>query len=197
MGCPYGSMSHIDPKRSPGAPDITFHPKGTLASGQREQVGILCSQFWEAIMKNLALALCFLFGISATVAFAGPAEEANAVIDQWSATYSANDRDALVDLYTPDAILLGTTSPTISEGREGIRKYFQELPGSGRKNTIVERRTIVLSEASVVGTGFYNFARATEGNTPRPSRFTMVVVKRDGRWMIAHHHSSPLSTSRQ
>jgi uncharacterized protein (TIGR02246 family) len=149
------------------------------------------------MMKPQALALCFLFGSLGTVAFAGPAEEANAVIDQWSVTYSANDRDALVGLYAPDAILLGTTSPVISEGTEGIRKYFQELPGSGRKNTIVERRTIVLSETSVVGTGFYNFARATENDTPRPSRFTMVVTKRDGRWMIAHHHSSPLSASRQ
>lgn len=148
-------------------------------------------------MKILTLALCVLFGIFATAAFAGPAEEANAVIDRWSATYTANDRDALVDLYAPDAILLGTTSPVISEGTEGIRKYFQDLPGSGRKNTIVERRTIVLSETSVVGTGFYTFARATENDTSRPSRFTMVVVKRDGRWMIAHHHSSPLSAARQ
>ena len=148
-------------------------------------------------MKSLTLALCLLLGASGTLAFAGPAEEANAVIDRWSATYSANDRDALVGLYAPDAILLGTTSPVISEGTEAIRKYFQELPGSGRKNTIVERRTIVLGETAVVGTGFYNFARAAENDTPRPSRFTMVVVKRDGRWMIAHHHSSPLSASRQ
>ncbi len=40
-------------------------------------------------------------------AFAGPVDEANAVIDRWSEIYSANDRDALVSLYTPDAILLG------------------------------------------------------------------------------------------
>jgi uncharacterized protein (TIGR02246 family) len=149
------------------------------------------------MMKSPTLALCLLLAASTTVAFAGPAEEANAVIDQWSATYSANDRDALVNLYAPDAILLGTTSPVISEGSDGIRKYFQELPGSGRKNTIVERRTIVLGETAVVGTGFYTFSRAAENDTPRPSRFTMVVVKRDGRWMIAHHHSSPLSATRQ
>lgn len=148
-------------------------------------------------MKFQTLALCFLFSASGTVAFAGPAEEANSVIDQWSAIYSANDRDALVGLYAPDAILLGTTSPVISEGTEGIRKYFEELPGSGRKNSIVERRTIVLSETSVVGTGFYNFARAAENDTPRRSRFTFLVVKQAGRWMIAHHHSSPLSASRQ
>lgn len=148
-------------------------------------------------MRALTLPLGLLLGIYSTLASAGPAEDANAVIDNWSATYSANNRDALVDLYTPDAILLGTTSPVISEGAEGVRKYFQELPGSGRKNTIVERRTIVVSDTCVVGTGFYNFARAAENDTPRPSRFTMVVVKRDGRWMIAHHHSSPLSASRQ
>jgi len=42
------------------------------------------------MMKTLTLALYLLFGIFATVAFAGPAEEANVVIDQWSAMYSAN-----------------------------------------------------------------------------------------------------------
>ncbi|WP_371421881.1 SgcJ/EcaC family oxidoreductase [Tardiphaga sp.] len=150
----------------------------------------------EILMQRLGLALVISLAI-ATVAAAGPADEANAVIDQWSATYSANDREALVDLYAPDAILLGTTSPMISEGREAIKKYFQDLPGSGRKNSIVERRTIVLDQNSVVETGFYNFARATENDTPRPSRFTMVVVKREGRWMILHHHSSPLSATRQ
>ena len=87
-------------------------------------------------MKFLALAFCFLFGASGTVAFAGPAEEANAVIDQWSATYSANDRDALVGaeqaieqrelgLYAPDAVLLGTTSPAISEGKREYGNIFR------------------------------------------------------------------------
>lgn len=143
---------------------------------------------------EVALIITLVFSTAAT---AGPAEEANVLIDRWSATYSANDRDALVDLYAPDAILLGTTSPVMSEGTEGIRKYFQDLPGSGRKNAIVERRTIVLGDSLVVGTGFYNFARAAENDTPRPSRFTMVVARRDGRWMIVHHHSSPLSATRQ
>jgi uncharacterized protein (TIGR02246 family) len=149
------------------------------------------------MMKSLAAGVCLWLGTFSTVALAGPADEANAVIDQWSATYTANDRDALVALYAPDAILLGTTSPVMSEGAEGIRKYFQDLPGSGRKNTIVERRTIIVNETSVVGTGFYNFARAAENDAPRPSRFTMVLVRREGRWMIIHHHSSPLSATRQ
>ncbi len=131
------------------------------------------------------------------MAFAGPEEEANAVIDRWSATYSANDRDALVKLYTPDAILLGTTSLIVSKGTEGLQKYFEALPGSGRKNAITERYTIVLNDDAVVGTGLYTFSRAAENDTPRPSRFTMLVVRRDGKWMIAHHHSSPRAETRQ
>ncbi len=72
-----------------------------------------------------------LLVLAPAVARAEPAKDANAVIDRWAATYSANDRDALVALYTPDAILLGTTSPIVSEGTEAIRKYFEVLPGSG------------------------------------------------------------------
>ena len=72
--------------------------------------------------KAITLAMYISCGAFLSVASAGPAEEANAVIDQWSALYTANDRDALIGLYAPDAILLGTTSPVISEGTEGIRE---------------------------------------------------------------------------
>ena len=65
------------------------------------------------LVRLLSIALLV---VAPVVAVAGPAEDANAVIDRWSATYSANDRDALVGLYTPDAILLGTTSPIVSKG---------------------------------------------------------------------------------
>jgi uncharacterized protein (TIGR02246 family) len=146
----------------------------------------------EGVMMRFAGALVMTLMIQ-TAAFSGPAEDANAMIDRWSAAYSANDRDLLVSLYAPDAILLGTTSPIVSQGTEAIQKYFEMLPNSGRKNAITERHMIVLGEDAVVGTGFYTFGRAVENDIPRPSRFTMLVVKRDGKWMIVHHHSSPRS----
>jgi ketosteroid isomerase-like protein len=71
-------------------------------------------------------ALCLsLLGAMPTMA--GPAEEANAALDRFSAAYTANDVEALVGLYAPNAILLGTNSPTISEGREAVRTYFTGL----------------------------------------------------------------------
>ncbi len=126
------------------------------------------------------------------VAAAGPAEEANAVVDRFSAAYSSNDPEAVVKLYTPDAILLGTVSPVISIGTEAIRKYFSMIKGSGNTNAIQERHTVVLGDNAVVVTGFYEFTRMQEGKpVPGPSRFTMVITKSDGEWRIAHHHSSP------
>ena len=132
--------------------------------------------------------------MSSAVAIAGPSEEANAAIDRWSAAYTANDVDAVVNSYWPDAILLGTVSPVISVRADAIRAYFTalKLKGSGNKNVIQERHTIVVADNAVVVTGFYEFTRMTDGKpVPAPSRFTMLVTKRGSEWRIAHHHSSP------
>jgi len=133
-----------------------------------------------------------LFVFAPMVAVAGPAEDANAVVERWSAAYTANDPEAIAKMYTPDAILLGTVSPIMSEGTEAIVKYFTPTKGTGNQNKLGDRRTIVLGDNAVVVTGFYEFTRMQEGKpVPAPSRFTMLVVKRDGEWRIAHHHSSP------
>lgn len=130
--------------------------------------------------------------MSPAVAVAGPAEEANTVADRFSGAYNSNDPEAVVKLYAPDAILLGTASPVISVGTEAIRKYFSMIKGSGNKNAIRERHTIVLGDNAVVVTGFYEFTRMQDGKpVPAPSRFTMLITKTGGEWHIAHHHSSP------
>ena len=136
--------------------------------------------------------LVALLVFAPTVAIPGPAEEANAVVERWSAAYSSNDPEAIAKIYMSDAILLGTVSPIMSEGTDAIVKYFTPTKGTGNKNTLGERRTIVLGDNAVVVAGFYEFTRMQDGKpVPAPARFTMLVVKRDGEWRIAHHHSSP------
>ena len=135
---------------------------------------------------------CALLVATCLPVLAGPAEDANAAVDRWSAAYTSNDTDSVARNYWPDAILLGTVSPVMSEGEGAIRAYFGTLKGSGNKNDIQERRTIVLDDNAVVVTGFYLFTRMNEGQpVPGPSRFTMLLTRRDGEWRIAHHHSSP------
>ena len=128
----------------------------------------------------------------AAVAVAGPAEDANAAVDRWSAAYNTNDPETIAQNYCPDAILLGTVSPVISTGTQAIIKYFTPTKGTGNKNAIDERHTITINDNAVVVTGFYTFTRMVDGKpVPGPSRFTMLVTKRGNQWCIAHHHSSP------
>lgn len=144
-------------------------------------------------MRSLARALAVLaIALLPGLAAAGPAEEANAVIDRWADAFSANDPEAVVKLYAPDAILLGTSSPVMSEGTAAIRNYFARLPGSGNKVVIRELRLLVLDEHAVLGTGYYDFSMRQNANPgAAPARFSMVLVKRGDDWLIVHHHSSP------
>ena len=147
-------------------------------------------------VRNIGLLAAPVLALVVTTgaATAGPAEDANAALDRFSAAYTANDVDALVKLYSPNAILLGTNSPIISEGRDAVRVYFTnlKLAGSGNMNQIQERRTIVINDNAVLVTGFYEFTRVSEGKpVPGPARFTVLLTKSDGQWVIAHQHSSP------
>ncbi len=130
--------------------------------------------------------------MSPVAAIAGPAEEANAAIDRWSIAYNGNDPETIAKSYCPDAILLGTVSPVMSEGTPAIIKYFTPTKGTGNKNAIDERRTITVTDSGVLVTGFYTFTRMVDGKpVPGPSRFTILVTKQGSDWCIAHHHSSP------
>jgi uncharacterized protein (TIGR02246 family) len=167
-------------------------------SAYRIDVRIRAQNIWEDKMKTrmvgpLAAPLLALF-ITIGAATAGPAEDANAALDRFSASYTANDVDALVQLYSPNTILLGTNSPNISEGRDAVRAYFTnlKLAGSGNRNQIQERKTIVINDNAVLITGFYEFTRISEGKpVPGPARFTVLLTKSGGQWLIAHQHSSP------
>ena len=82
-------------------------------------------------IPRLPIALCFaqlvfvtLMVTSPPLAVAGPREEANAVIDRWSVAYTANDPEAVVKNYRPDAILLGTVSPVLVTRNRGDPKIF-------------------------------------------------------------------------
>jgi hypothetical protein len=71
---------------------------------------------------------------------------------------------------------------TAIRGSDGIREYFVALDKGGRKNTIQEKNVFVLSDDAVVVAGFYDFARKDQNFEPRPSRYTMLIVKRNGKW---------------
>src|SRR5436309_11797289 len=101
--------------------------------------------------------------ISPALAVAGPAVDASAAVDRWSAAFNSNDPETIAKNYCPDAILLGTVSPVMSEGTQAIIKYFTPTKGTGNKNAIEERRTITIDDNAVQVAGFYTFTRMVDG----------------------------------
>ena len=55
----------------------------------------------------------------------------------------------------------------------------------------------MVNDNAVVVTGFYQFTRMSDGKpVPAPARFTVLLTKVDGHWLIAHQHSSPRALSK-
>ena len=79
-----------------------------------------------------------LFASFSTVAFADPRSEALTVLDEWTKAFAASDVEALVNLYAPNAIFMGTGSKAVVTDPAALRKYFEEalltrLAANGRR----------------------------------------------------------------
>ena len=126
---------------------------------------------------------------------AGPADDASVVVERWVTAFNSNDVEALVSLYTPNAILVGSTGLVLKEGREAIRGYFARLAKSGDKVAFGDRKIIVLDDNVAYATGFYEFSAVRNGEIKKSwAGYSMILVKNGNDWLIAHHHSSQRSS---
>ncbi len=138
--------------------------------------------------RVLFLVLAMLVPVAAS---AGPAEDVAAALDKWVATFNANDIDALVKLYTPDAVVVGQGGSILTEGSDAIRNFYSPLDKSGDKVAVGIHKIVVLDDKVAYVTGFDEFTAVRNGETRRaPAGFTMVLVRSGDRWLIAHQHSS-------
>jgi len=146
-------------------------------------------------VRIVLLVLATLVPVGAS---AGPPEDVAAALERWASAFNANDVESLLKLYTPDAVLVGTTGSTLIEGQDGIRKYFSRLEKSGDKVSIGIRKVVVLDDKVAYVTGFNEFTATRNGETRKsPTGFTVVLVKHGNEWLIAHQHSSRRSTPTQ
>jgi len=142
-------------------------------------------------MHRLGHVLIALLMLVPPAALAGPPEDVAAAVDHWAMAFNANDVNALVKLYTPDAVLIGPAGSTVVEGNDAIRKYYSRLEKSGDKVKMDVRKVAVLDDSVAYVAGFDEFTAVRNGQTGTSSNgFTMVLVRRGNEWLIAHQHSS-------
>jgi uncharacterized protein (TIGR02246 family) len=130
-----------------------------------------------------------------SAALAGPREDALAVLDKWTNAFAASDVDAIVRLYAPDALFMGTGSKTVVTEPAEIRKYFEGaiLTRRPRAAPISSSEVMVLSENAVLVTGLNDSTGVLDGKPfSNPGRVTFIVAKRGADWQIVHFHRSAM-----
>ncbi len=119
----------------------------------------------------------------------------DAVLGQTYRAWEANDADAFVRDYTEDATAILPGS--FRDGRNGIRQsmaagFDGPLKGSSAYHRQLGIRFLGRDGAVVVSEGGILFAGESEVPESRKVYATWVLEKRDGRWLVAAYHNSPM-----
>src|SRR6266487_2759548 len=146
----------------------------------------------KAMSAGFALSIALLS--LAPIASAEPKEEVAAAAGAWGRALGEDDPDKVLPLYSDNAVLWGTLSPTVRADRAALRDYFvtafKVLPGL--KVTFGDQLIRVYG-GTAVNTGYYTFAYVKDGETKTlPARYSFTFVKDGENWMIVDHHSSAM-----
>jgi uncharacterized protein (TIGR02246 family) len=124
---------------------------------------------------------------------AGTTEEAFSVIAQFKKAYDAADPQAIVQLFAPDSVFLGTSMQKPTREKDAILKYFQASASANLpKHVEIENYEVLqVSDTAVLFTGQDTFFQTRDGKgVPTPARFTFLITKGPEGWCIGHFHSS-------
>ncbi|MGB3447285.1 MAG: DUF4440 domain-containing protein [Xanthobacteraceae bacterium] len=120
--------------------------------------------------------------------------DAAGVLTTWGKEFNAGNVDAIAGLYSSDATLFGTISPSLTTRPEDVRAYFAAVAKSRMQVKLVDTPTITkIADMAVVLSGLYEFSgpRPDGESFVMPARYSFVVANVDSQWLIAHQHSSP------
>ena len=113
------------------------------------------------------------------------------LVKNWINTLGTFNPEAVVNLYAPDGILLGTIAENIKVGRDEILTYFNMFV---RKKPIgmINRMYIQDGGSCKVADGIYTFTLTDSlgKKTEVIARYTFVFTQYMDEWKIASHHSS-------
>jgi uncharacterized protein (TIGR02246 family) len=138
--------------------------------------------------------LTIMLLLLAPVASAGPKEDVAAAAATWARALGEDDPDKVLPLYSDDAVLWGTLSPTVRADRAALRDYFvtafKALPGL---KVAFGDQLIRVYGGAAVNTGYYTFSYVKDGETKSlPARYSFTYVKSGENWLIVDHHSSAM-----
>lgn len=148
----------------------------------------------------LATAVMSLFAVSTATAEAPTQScaqitkpEVSALFDRWNTALQTGNPEEIVKSYAEDAVLLPTVSNKPRTNHTEIKDYFVHFMEKHPKGKI-DTSTVHVGCNTAFDVGTYTFTLTDkEGKTSDVSaRYSYVYEFKDGKWLIAHHHSSAM-----
>jgi uncharacterized protein (TIGR02246 family) len=144
------------------------------------------------MLVGIAAVLC-----AAEVPAASADENAiRAVYERYSAAVAARDVDRIMSFYSPgpELLLFDAFPPRQFVGPAAVRKdyedFFAAFPGPARSKVSDLRITVKPPLAYATGIDAWSVTGADGKATDMVFRFTDVLEKRNGKWLIVHEHIS-------
>jgi len=150
-------------------------------------------EMMQTRLASTAIMLLLSAGVSET-ATACSKEAVAGAVDRWTTVLAENNPDTIVALYSKDAVLWGTLSPTVRSDPAGVKAYFvgafQALP----KLTVkFGEQFIRVYGNTAVNTGYYTLSYTKDGETKSiPARYSFTFVNEGNDCKIVDHHSSAM-----
>ena len=111
----------------------------------------------------------------------------------WADAAATGKGSAVAATYAPDAVLLPTVQNKPATNTAEITAYFDMLLQK-KPSAEINTRTIKIGCNMAIDVGTWTFTLDGENGqrVKVPARYSFVYQYRDGKWQIAHHHSSKM-----
>ena len=132
--------------------------------------------------------------LSVQTAMACPKESVAAAVDKWTTVFAENNPETITALYSKDAVLWGTLSPTVRSDPATVKEYFVGAFKALPKATVAFGDQLIrVYGDTAVNTGYYTFSFTKDGEVKSiPARYSFTFVKDGSDCKIVDHHSSAM-----
>jgi uncharacterized protein (TIGR02246 family) len=115
------------------------------------------------------------------------------VVERWAEHFNQGNTAAVAALYAPEATIWGTLGQYLTTQPAEITGYFEAAFHAGLTVRLQPFVIHALGEDGVIVAGHYEFSRVADGEAAiLPARYSFVLTRLNGTWLIAHQHSSLL-----
>jgi len=114
--------------------------------------------------------------------------EIRALFSLWNNALATGDSRLVAARYASDAVLLPTVSDIPRTNYDLIKNYFDAFLLK-KPQGVIKEGYIKMGKGWAQDNGIYEFTMGID-NTKVKARYSFVYTKENGKWKIAHHHSS-------